>query len=59
MEYSGGYSEARSKAMAENIYDQTLNIIETSEKENIHTQLAAMQIAQKRIDDMAKVKMTY
>ena len=58
LEYTGGYSEARSKAMAENIYDQTLNIIDTSNKENIHTQLAAMKIAQKRIDDIAKVQMT-
>ena len=58
LEYSGGWSEARSKSMAENIYDQTLNIIKTSEKDNIHTQKAAMQIAQKRIDDIANVKKT-
>ena len=58
LEYSGGWSEDRSKSMAENIYNQTLNIVETSEKENIHTQKAAMQIAQKRINDIAGVKRT-
>ena len=59
LEFAGGWSEARSKSMAENIYNQTLNIIETSEKENIHTQLAANRIAQKRIDDIASLKKTF
>ena len=59
LEYAGGYSEERSKAMAENIYNQTLNIIDTSNNDGIHTQKAAMKIAQKRINDVANLKKTY
>lgn len=59
LEYEGSYSEERSKSMAENIYNQTLNIIDTSNNEGIHTQKAAMKIAQKRIDDIANLKKTY
>jgi len=40
----------------EKIYDRTLEIFELSEKEKIHTQLAAMRIAEKRLNDIANVK---
>ncbi|WP_066830509.1 Glu/Leu/Phe/Val dehydrogenase dimerization domain-containing protein [Rufibacter ruber] len=43
----------------EQIYNTTLNIFAMAEAEGIHTQAAATRIAQKRIDDMAKVKQTY
>ena len=43
----------------EQIYNTTLNIFAKAETEGIHTQEAATKIAQKRIDDMAKVKQTY
>lgn len=54
-----GYNEERSKAMAENIYSQTLNILAMAENENINTQMAAMKIAQKRINDVANLKKTF
>ena len=50
------YNEERVRGNVEKIYDRTLEIFELSEKEGIHTQLAAMQIAQKRLDDIAAVK---
>ncbi|MFC6996687.1 Glu/Leu/Phe/Val dehydrogenase dimerization domain-containing protein [Rufibacter roseus] len=43
----------------EQIYSTTLNIFAKAEADGTHTQHAATQLAQKRIDDMAKVKQTY
>jgi hypothetical protein len=38
------------------IYYRTLEIFETAEKEKVHTQLAAMRIAEKRIKDIATLR---
>jgi leucine dehydrogenase len=38
------------------IYDRTLQIFEIAEKEKIHTQLAAMRMAEKRISDIANLR---
>lgn len=51
-----GYNEGKVKSAVEKIYDRTLDIFALSAKENIHTQAAAMKIAQKRISDIAQVK---
>ncbi len=54
-----GYNKDKVMGQAETIYDLTSEIFQISEQENIHTQQAAIQMAQKRIDDMGKVKMMY
>ena len=49
------YNVDRVKGNVEKIYDRTLEIFDFSEREGIHTQKAAMRLAQQRIDDIAKV----
>ncbi len=49
------YNVDRVKGNVEKIYDRTLEIFALSERENLHTQQAAMRIAQQRIDDIGKV----
>jgi leucine dehydrogenase len=51
-----GYNRERVMGNVEKIYDRTLEIFDLSEKENIHTQAAAMKIAQKRLESIANVK---
>lgn len=51
-----GYNRERVMGQVEQIYDRTLEIFQLSDSENIHTQAAAMQIAQRRIDAIAAVK---
>ena len=51
-----GYNRERVMGNVEKIYDRTLEIYALSESEGIHTQAAAMKIAQKRLDDIANVK---
>ncbi|MGN6567012.1 MAG: Glu/Leu/Phe/Val family dehydrogenase, partial [Flavipsychrobacter sp.] len=51
-----GYNRERVNGNVEKIYGRTLEIFELSEKEKIHTQLAAMRIAEKRLKDIANVK---
>jgi leucine dehydrogenase len=51
-----GYNRERVMGNVEKIYDRTLEIFALSEAENVHTQAAAMRIAQNRIDAIAKVK---
>lgn len=50
------YNRERVMSQVEQIYDRTLEIFQLSEDDNIHTQAAAMQIAQNRIDAIAGVK---
>ena len=50
------YNAERVRGNVEKIYDRTLEIYSLSEKENIHTQAAAMKIAEKRLQDIANVK---
>ena len=51
-----GYNRERSMSMVEKIYQRTQEIFNLSEKENIHTQMAAIRIAEKRISDLGKLK---
>ncbi len=51
-----GYNRERVTGNVEKIYDRTLEILELSGNEKIHTQAAAMKIAEKRLKDIANVK---
>lgn len=50
------YNADRVRGNVEKIYDRSLEIFALSEAEGIHTQAAAMKIAEKRIADIAMVK---
>lgn len=49
------YNADRVKGNVEKIYSRTLEIFDLSEREGIHTQAAAMKIAEKRLADIAAV----
>lgn len=51
-----GYNRERVMGNVEKIYERTLDIFNLSETEKIHTQAAAMKIAEKRLQDIANVK---
>lgn len=51
-----GYNRERVMGNVEKIYGRTLEIYDLSEKEKIHTQAAAMKLAEKRLQDIANVK---
>ncbi|RYZ55054.1 MAG: hypothetical protein EOP49_03740 [Sphingobacteriales bacterium] len=51
-----GYNRERVMGNVEKIYERTLDIYALSESEKIHTQAAAMRIAEKRLQDIANVK---
>jgi leucine dehydrogenase len=55
-EAGGSYNREKVTKDVEKIYGRILDIFGLSEAEGITTQEAAMKIAQKRIDDIAKVK---
>lgn len=54
-----GFSKRRTMQLTENIYDATRNVLKLSKAENISTIEAANKIAEKRIEDIRKVKSTY
>ena len=54
-----GYNRERAMAHAEKIYDTTLNIFKVSKEQNIPTYMAANRIAEKRIADIGKVKLSF
>ncbi len=54
-----GYNRETAYRKAEHIYDVTLEILKISASQNIHTQKAAMDLAEKRISDISGVKSTY
>jgi len=56
-EYMGDYNRDRAYASAENIYDTCLNILNTAEDDKISSQDAAIKLAEKRIEDIGKVKL--
>ncbi len=58
IDYLGGWSKERVYSKVEKIYTTTLNILEKSEKENINTQQAAIELAKKRINDVGNVKLS-
>lgn len=51
-----GYNRERVMSNVEKIYDRTLEIYKLSETEKIHTQAAAIKLAEKRLNDIANVK---
>lgn len=51
-----GYNKDRALRIVETIYGRTLEIFALAAKEKVHTQLAAMHLAEKRIKDIASVK---
>jgi len=51
-----GYNKDRAWNTVAKIYDRTLEIFDLAEKGNIHTQLAAMQMAEKRMNDVARLR---
>jgi leucine dehydrogenase len=54
-----GYNRDRAMNNASKIYDTTLSILRSSKAENIPTIVAAKRIAEKRIQEMGKVKLSY
>ena len=52
-----GYSREMVFEKTEDIFDTTLSIFELAESEGVHTQLAAMKLAQKRIETVGKIKL--
>ena len=51
-----GYNRERAMSTVAKIYQRTLDIFDLAEKEKVHTQLAAMRMAEKRIADIAKLR---
>lgn len=54
-----GYSREAAKAQTEQIYDTALRIFKLSKEENIPVYLAANKLAEQRLDQMGKVKLSY
>jgi len=57
-EFLGNYNRARVFEQAERIYDTCLNIFALAEKEKINTQEAAIRIAEKRIEEVGRVRIS-
>ncbi len=55
----GGYNRERAIGSTEKIYDTTLEIYKEANASNRTTQQAAIALAEKRVNDMIKVKSTY
>ena len=53
------YNRERAIAQTENIYHTTLNIFKISKSENIPTYVVANRIAEKRISEIGKVKLSF
>jgi len=58
-EYYGNYSLESSMRQTEGIYDTCMNIFEFAQNEAISTQEAAIIMAEKRIESIGKVKLSY
>lgn len=54
-----GYNRERAMSHAENIYNTTLDIFRVSIEENIPTYVAANRLAEKRIEEIGKVKLSF
>jgi leucine dehydrogenase len=55
-EYMGNFNQKRALEQAEKIYTTNLNILNLAEKEKISTQDAAIQLAEKRIAEVGRVR---
>lgn len=51
-----GYNVGKVNSAVDRIYDRTLDIYNLSEQQGVHTQAAAMIMAQKRLNDIAHIK---
>lgn len=58
-ELMGDYNRELALSWTEKIYDTTLSILNLAGDEQIPTQQAAMQIAEKRIEDVGRVKLSF
>lgn len=58
-ELTGSYNRDLALSWTEKIYDTTLNILNLADSENIPAQQAAMRIAEKRIEDVGRVKLSF
>ncbi|MBK6266546.1 Glu/Leu/Phe/Val dehydrogenase [Marivirga sp. S37H4] len=58
-ELMGNYNKELALEQTEKIYDKCTEILNKAEKENITPHQAALEIADKRIADMGKVKLAY
>lgn len=56
-ELKGNYNKQLALNWTEKIYDTTLNIFKVADEQGVPTQEAAMRIAEKRIEDIGKVKL--
>jgi leucine dehydrogenase len=56
-ELAGNYNRELALSWTEKIYDTTLDILNLADSERIPSQQAAMQIAEKRIEDVGRVKL--
>jgi leucine dehydrogenase len=54
-----GYIREQAFAQTENIYNTILDIYRLSSEQNINTQLAAIELAERRINSMMRVHSTY
>jgi leucine dehydrogenase len=54
-----GYNRETAMRSTEHIYDVTLNIYREAASKKIHTQRAAIELAEKRINDMKNVRSTF
>ena len=54
-----GYNRETALRDTEKIYDTTLSIYDLAEAQKIHTQKAAIVLAEKRVSDIQKVRSTY
>lgn len=57
-EYLGGYNRKRVFEQAEKIYTTCLNILNLAGEEKISTQEAAIRLAEKRIEDIGRIRMS-
>ena len=59
LDYLKEYSKERSYSMADKIYDNCRNIVDKAENEKISPQEAAISLAEKRISEVGKVKLSF
>lgn len=57
-ELAGAYNKEQAYSWTEKIYDTTLNIFSLADEKGIPTQNAAMKLAEKRIEDIGRVKLS-
>ena len=57
-DYLGDYNRERTYDRAQNIYDTCLDILNKAENEGISSQEAAIELAEKRIADIGRIKLT-